>query len=126
MFTILIVEDNLRFSESLRKLLQERFPSSRLAKARNVQEALAAIDSLHPKVIFLDVRLPDGNGLDLVERLRAERIDAAIAVMTSHDLPEYREQALSRGADRFLVKGSASLSDIFSVVESAIASRGGD
>ena len=46
-----------------------------------------------------------------------------IAIFTSHDLPEYREEAQRSGADHFLAKGSASLSDIFSVVESALASH---
>ncbi|MBI4291566.1 MAG: response regulator transcription factor [Betaproteobacteria bacterium] len=121
--TILIVEDNFLFREALYDSLRAHFPFALLAKANGVQEALAAIEELRPGVIFLDVHLPDGNGLELTRRLRARGTDALVAVFTSHDLPEYREEALRSGADHFLVKGSASLSDIFSVVESALAAR---
>jgi DNA-binding NarL/FixJ family response regulator len=120
---ILIVEDNLQFRDDLHDFLKGRFPFAQVAKAASVREALDTIECLHPDVIFLDVRLPDGNGLELTRRLRAARLDASIAVFTSHDLPEYREEALRSGADAFLVKGSASVADILGVVESALASR---
>lgn len=123
MFTILIVEDNLVFREALHDSLRAHFPFLLLAKADGVREALATVDSTRPQVIFLDLRLPDGNGMEFTRRLRAAGNDALIAVFTSHDLPEYREESLRSGADQFLVKGSASLSDIFGVVESALDSR---
>lgn len=121
--TILIVEDNFLFREALYDSLRAHFPFALVAKADGVQEALAAIDRLRPEVIFLDIHLPDGNGLELTRRLRAAGTGALIAIFTSHDLPEYREEAFCSGADHFLAKGSASLSDIFSVVESALASH---
>ena len=123
MFTILIVEDNDLLREVLHDTLRSHFQFPVLAEASSVAKALATIDSVRPDVIFLDIGLPDGNGLELTRRLRAEGIDTSIAVLTSHDLPEYRDEAIRSGADHFLVKGSASLSDIFGVVESAIASR---
>ena len=123
MFTILIVEDNQVFRAALHDSLRAHFPFPLLAKANGVQEALATVDSKRPDVIFLDISLPDGNGLELTRRLRAAGNDALIAVFTSHDLPEYRDEALRSGADQLLVKGSANLSEIFSVVESALVSR---
>ncbi len=123
MFTILIVEDNAQLREVLHETLCERFPFPVLAESKDVEDALTTIDAVLPDVIFVDINLPDGNGFDLIRQLRAERNDAFIAVLTGHDSPQYKEAAIRSGADHYLVKGSASLDDIFSVVESAIASR---
>lgn len=123
MFGILIVEDNPLLRENLYDSLRAHFPFAMLARANGVQDALATVDDMRPDVIFLDIRLPDGNGLELTRRLRAMGSDALIVIFTSHDLPEYREEAHRNGANHFLVKGFADLSDIFDVVESALAAR---
>ena len=125
MIKALIVEDNRYFSEALRAVLQAHFPFLVLMKAAGVQEALAKVDSVQPDLIFTDMRLPDGNGLDFTRSIRAAGNEAAIIVLTSHDLPEYREAAFGSGADHFLSKGSIDISDIFGVVESILASRFG-
>lgn len=123
MFKTLIVEDNRFLSEALRAALQAHFPFLVLAKAAGVEEALAKVDSMQPDLIFTDVRLPDGNGLDFTRSIRAAGIESVIVVLTSHDLPEYRKAALRSGANHFMSKASIKLSDIFGVVESILASR---
>lgn len=123
MFAALIVEDNPFFSEALHAALQSRFPFLVLAKAATVQEGLAQIDSMRPDLIFMDVVLPDGNGLALTRRIRAAGVNAVVVVMTSHDLPEYRDEAIRCGANHFFGKGSIDLSTIFGIVDSMLASR---
>jgi len=91
--------------------------------AAGVQEALAKVDSMQPDLIFADMRLPDGNGLDFTRSVRAARMESVIVVLTSHDLPEYRDAAIRSGADRFMSKGSINISEIFSVVESVLVTR---
>ena len=123
MFKALIVEDNRCFSEALRAALQAHFPFVMLEHAAGVQEALGKIDSMQPDLIFSDMRLPDGNGLGLTRAIRAAGIDSVIVVLTSHDLPEYRDAALSSGANHFMTKGSVSITDIFGSIGSILASR---
>ena len=122
-FKILIVEDNRSFRETLSTSLQAHFPNLTLMKAARVQEARAKVQSMQPDLIFVDMRLPDGNGLDFIRSVRAAGNKSVIIVLTSHDLPEYREAAFSGGADHFMVKGSVDINDIFAVVESILASR---
>ena len=123
MSKILIVEDNRRFSDALSAGLQEDFPDLTLIKASGIQEALAKVHSMQPDLIFVDMRLPDGNGLDFTRSIRAAGIKSVIIILTSHDLPEYREAALGGGADYFMAKGSVDVHKIFAVVESILASR---
>jgi DNA-binding NarL/FixJ family response regulator len=125
-FKILIVEDNRSFREALSTSLQAHFPNLTLMKATRIQEAREKVRSIQPDLIFLDMRLPDGNGLDFTRSIRAEGNKSAIIILTSHDLPEYREAAFSGGADHFMVKGSIDINAIFAVVESILASRFGE
>jgi len=121
-FTTLIVEDNPLFSAALHAALHSRFPSLTLATAASVKEALAQIDALRPDLIFMDVVLPDGNGLALVERIRADGNRSVVIVLPSHDVPEYRELAFRSGADHFIGKGSIDLGHLFGLVESIATS----
>jgi CheY-like chemotaxis protein len=122
-FTILIVEDNRFFRRALHEALKTRFPFSVLATAGDVEKARAKIETLRPDMIFLDIRLPDGNGLELTRELREAKDDTIICILTSHDMPEYRTEALRCGANHFFVKGLTDISEIFAVVEATLASR---
>jgi DNA-binding NarL/FixJ family response regulator len=122
-FKALIVEDNRSFSEALRAAVQTHFPFVVIEQASCVQEALRKIDSMQPDLIFSDIRLPDGNGLGLTRSIRAAGIESVIVILTSHELPEYRDAALSSGADYFMTKGSVSIIEFFDVVGSALACR---
>ena len=70
MFKTMLVEDNAIFRESLRDSLRLQFPSMEIAEAGNGQEALGKIDSLSPNLIFMDIRLPGQNGLELTEKIK--------------------------------------------------------
>jgi DNA-binding NarL/FixJ family response regulator len=122
-FLALIVEDNIAFCESLFAALQARFPFIGVAMAGGVHAAIAELDFAQPDLIFVDLHLGDGSGLDLIRRLRAAGIDSMIVVLTVHDVPEYRDEALRSGADRFMVKGSIDFGDIFDAVDSTLALR---
>jgi DNA-binding NarL/FixJ family response regulator len=123
MFTILIVEDDELLRKAFHDALRAHFRFPMLAEAKGVVEAVAMIDSVRPDVLFLDIRLADGDGLELSRRLRAAGFDSTIAFYTWEDAPEFRAAAIRSGANHFLVKGLSSLSDIFGVVESTLASR---
>jgi DNA-binding NarL/FixJ family response regulator len=124
-FKILIVEDNRSFREALGASLQAHFPNLNVTAVARVTEARAKVQSMQPDLMFVDMRLPDGNGLDFTSSMRAAGNKFVIIILTSHDLPEYREAASRSGADHFMTKGSVDLNHIFAVVESILASRSG-
>ena len=68
---------------------------------------LTEIDSFHPKIVFMDIRLPGENGLELTKKIKKNYPDVIIVVITSYDLPEYRQAARESMADYFLPKGSS-------------------
>jgi DNA-binding NarL/FixJ family response regulator len=103
---ILIVEDNAFFLQFLKETMQLRFPSIDILEAANGEEAMQKIKTLSPEAIFMDLRLPGENGLELTKKIKAQYPDIVVVIMTNYDLPEYREAAYQSRADHFLSKDS--------------------
>jgi len=119
----LIVEDSVFFRQLLKETLLSRFPSMDIAEAENGKDALQKVESLRPQLIFMDIKLPGENGLELTKKIKARYSDISIIILTSYDLPEYREAAREYRADHFLSKGGSTKEDILTLVQSIIAER---
>ncbi len=120
-FKILLVEDNVTFRRVLKRSLHHCFPCMIIAEAGDGEEALRRIDTLFPNLIFMDINLPGENGLELTRKIKATHPETPIIILTSYDLPEYRQAAYDYGADNFLVKGSFTLGELIAMVESLIS-----
>lgn len=102
---LLLVEDDAGDALLVQSLLAAAAPNvdvTRVATLREAEELLpAALDC-----VLLDLGLPDAMGFDGLERLRAAASGAAIVVLTGHDDEQRGMEALSRGAEDYLVKGT--------------------
>ena len=116
----LLVEDNETFRQSLKETLHSRFPLMDIIEAGDGVEALQKIKGSLPDLIFMDIKLPGENGLRLTRKIKIEYPDVVIVILTSYDLPEYREAAFQYHADYFITKASLS-TEIVEVVESALS-----
>ena len=121
MFQALIVEDNAPFRQSLREMLREQFPTMGVAEAENGEDALEKIETLSPHLVFMDIKLPGQSGLEVTREIKARYSGIRVIILTSYDLPEYREAAKNYGADYFLSKGSSSREEILALVDSILA-----
>ena len=86
-------------------------------EARDGREALNEVSVFDPDLIFMDIKLPGENGLELTRKIRASNSEVKIIILTSHDLPEYREAAREGGADYFLTKDASKANEIFNLVD---------
>jgi len=118
MLKVLIVEDNQIFREAFKTRLNDHFPSMVVKEASNGDEALQKVDEARPNLIFMDVRLPGANGLQLTQKIKKDFPGIHIAVLTDYDLPEYRQAAVEYGADRFFVKSSFKWDEVETLVKS--------
>ena len=118
MIKVLIVEDNHIFLGAFKKGLVDYFPSMAIEEAGNADEALQKIKGSPPHLIFMDIRLPGINGLQLTQKIKKEFPDINIAILTDYDLPEYRQAAVQYGADRFFVKNSLKWDELEALVQS--------
>ncbi len=89
----LLVDDANRFRQVLREVLQVSFPTIAIDQAANRGEALQKVDAFLPDLIFMDIRLPGENGLELTKRIKTTHPKIVILILTYYDTPEYREAA---------------------------------
>jgi DNA-binding NarL/FixJ family response regulator len=122
-YRVLVVEDSTIFRTLLKETLQSRFPSMEILEAVDGEEAMKEITARLPNLIFMDVKLPGENGLDLTAKIKAKYPDVTVIVLTSYDTPEYREAAVKAKANHFLAKGSSSREGILTLVESILGDR---
>jgi len=116
-FELLIVEDNARFRQMLRKIVQSRFPSFQISEAENAEAVLGLIRHRKPNAIFMDIRLPGQSGISLTGQIKRLYPSIVIIMLTHADTSEYREAALESGADYFLSKEKTTSEDILDLVQ---------
>ena len=122
MLRTLIVEDNALFRKALKEILRTRFPAMAIEEAIDGEEALRKMNAFDPDIVFMDIRLPGQNGLEVTRKIRATDWTGTIVVLTSYELPEYSNAAYSYGADYFLTKGGTTGDEIASLINSVEAS----
>jgi DNA-binding NarL/FixJ family response regulator len=120
MFKVLLVEDNLTYRGMLNQLLVERFPELQINEAGDGRQALLLSGSLDPDLVIMDIPLPERNGLDLTRLIKAEHPQTVVLVLSSYDLPEYRDTFERWGADYFVSKNVA-LESLFALVEGILS-----
>ena len=117
-FRILMVDDNSPFRQVLKESLQMSFPTVAIDEVADGREVLRKVDDFLPDLIFMVIGLPGENGLKLTKKIKAKHPSIIILILTSYDMPEYREAAFQYGADSFLCKTSSSLKELEEVVKS--------
>ena len=118
MLKVLLVEDNRIYREAFKDNLLQHFPAMSIVEAENADQALQKIKATPPDLIFMDIRLPGMNGLQLTQRVKKDFPKMPVVILTGYDLPEYREAAIQYGADGFLVKESLKWKDVEALVKS--------
>jgi DNA-binding response OmpR family regulator len=100
---VLVVEDNALITSATRILLEDA--GFRVSTAARVAEAHGICRADPPDAMLLDLRLPDGDGLSLLKRLRDDGARLpVIAALTGRDEPETRARCLRAGCVEVLVK----------------------
>ena len=125
MFSMLVVEDSTEFRGELTCLLSQHFPNIRVEEAEDGEVALEKVNLLVPDMVFMDIKLPGDNGITLTKHIKMAFDGVIIVILSSYDMPEYRQAAFRNGADCFITKGSAScMSDVLARVEGTLSSKG--
>jgi DNA-binding NarL/FixJ family response regulator len=123
MFTAMIVEDNIVYRQLIANTLRSQLPSIVVVEAGSAKEALHKVKTTSPDLIFMDIRLHGESGLELTKKIKSQHSKIIVVVLTSHDLPEYREAAKRNKANYFLWKGSTTTDEILNLIKSILAER---
>jgi DNA-binding NarL/FixJ family response regulator len=119
--TVLLVDDHELIREGLRRALEREPDVDVVAEAASVAEGIAMGRKTEPTVAIVDLRLPDGNGLDIVRALRAQSTEMGIVVLTMYAGDNQLFDALDAGASAFVPK-SAPAEEIVAAARHAASS----
>jgi len=101
--TLLIADDHPMVRAGLRSMLSD----SRIrivGEANNGREALEMAMKLKPKVVLMDIRMPDMDGIQALEAIKAEKLDTRVIMVTTYRSTAYLLRSLSAGAAGFVLK----------------------
>ena len=117
---VLVVDDHDVLASALAQALDAEPDILGIGVAGTLEQAFALIPTTTPDVLLLDHRLPDGDGVDAVGRLRALRPSMAIIVLTASAADHVMVAAIEAGVSGFLSK-TRSLAEVTAAVRAAAA-----
>jgi DNA-binding NarL/FixJ family response regulator len=101
---VVIVDDHELVRRGLREVLTDAGGIQVVGEASTAQEAIRRIRALRPDVALLDVRLPDGSGIDVCRQIRSADPTVRALMITSFDDPEAVYSAILAGAAGYVLK----------------------
>ena len=101
---IMLVDDHEVVRLGLRTLLERREGFTVVAEAASMAEAVAVANSAQPDVIVMDVRLPDGTGVEACREIRGERPETRVIMLTSYADDEAIYGSIMAGAAGYMLK----------------------
>lgn len=101
---VMLVDDHNIVRAGLRLLVNNQADMEVVAEAANRDDALKLAVTTRPDVVVLDLSLPGGASLPLIDQLRARGVSAHVLILTMHDDPAYVRAALAAGANGYVVK----------------------
>jgi DNA-binding NarL/FixJ family response regulator len=101
---VFLLDDHELVREGLRAVMEASGDISVVGEAGTVADALAQIPRVAPQVAVLDVRLPDGNGVEVCREIRSRHPDIQCVMLTSYSDDEALFDAIMAGASGYLLK----------------------
>jgi two-component system response regulator DevR len=101
---VLIVDDHEVVREGLRALLRRRSEMTIVGEADSVASAISEARKTEPDVVVMDVRLPDGSGVEACREIRAHRPDTKVLMLTSYADDDAVFSSIMAGATGYLLK----------------------
>jgi DNA-binding NarL/FixJ family response regulator len=89
-----------------------------IGEATGGDEAVDKAIEMQPDVVLLDIRMPDGDGLNALERIRNEAPDSRVVMLSTYDNPTYVARSVALGASDYVLKGS-SRADLIGAISAA-------
>lgn len=104
---VMIADDHILMREGIKQLLEFDGNIMVIAEAGNGSECLEKLKVFHPDVLLLDINMPEINGMEVLKKVKADKVDSKILMLTVHNV-EYLIRALDIGVDGYIMKDSES------------------
>jgi len=103
---VFIADDSAPIRERLITLLSGTGNVEIVGQARDVSETINSVRESRPDVVILDVQMPDGTGIDVLEAIGKERPAPKVIMLTNYPFAHYRRKCLETGASFFFDKST--------------------
>jgi len=103
-YNIILADDHGLIREGLKKILEGKADYKVIGEARDGLELLSLLKKLSPNLIILDISMPNLRGIEAIGEIKTIHPEAKIWVLTMHREQEYLFQAISAGANGYLLK----------------------
>ena len=118
--TLLIIDDEVEFSSTLCQRLQLRgFDASYVDGGK---KGLAALSEIEPEIVLLDLKMPDMNGLDVLEKIKQYDQSIEVILLTGHGSAGAGIEAMEKGAFDYIMK-PVDLKELLEKINTAVEKR---
>ena len=116
---IMVVDDSVYMRELIEDILLDK--GYEVMQAADGSEMLEKIEKFDPQIVFMDVVMPNQNGIEITNLLKEKHPDIKIVICSAHNNIAIQKKALENGADMFLPK-PFDANKIQTIVEGFLAS----
>lgn len=119
---LFIADDSPYIRERLISMLNSVTGLEIVGESENIQDTIKSIDALKPDAAILDIRMPGGSGIDVLEHFQNKTYPNLKIIFTNYPYPQYKKRCLNKGAHHFLSK-SEDFNKIIEILESVIGKK---
>jgi DNA-binding NarL/FixJ family response regulator len=101
---VLIADDHPLIIAGVRRTIEHLDDVEIVGEARSATELVALVERRCPQVVLMDLRMPGTSGVDCIERLRRDRPEVKVVVLSACDEPDMIDAAMRAGATAYLLK----------------------
>jgi DNA-binding NarL/FixJ family response regulator len=117
---ILIVDDNRRYRQQLRRMVERIYPQAVIYEAAGTDDALRLARQFKPPLAFIDMVLGDEDGIRCTRRLRAQAHDLRVILMSAYPDREFHRLGLEAGANAFVDKKDLDAASLYQIIMDTI------
>lgn len=121
---VLILDPSPIFRRTLKEVIQTSEPLVDVREAENADQAENILKNDPPDVVFFDIALPRGNGIEFIASIKGMLPESRVVVLTSHDSAEHEAASIEQGADYFLSKERSGGLRLIDVIRTTIRRKG--
>lgn len=122
--SILYIEDNLDDQLILKRILNKNINKSlKIDAVKTAKEGYEKILSKKYSIIFLDYRLPDQTGLELLEKIRNEELDTPVIFLTGMGNEKIAVEAMRRGVTDYIIKSEIRSEDFINTIKDLLKEK---
>ena len=115
-YRLILADDHSLVRSGLSRILNEEPNLEIVAEVGDGLELLSALNKVKPDLIILDVSMPNLRGIEAIPEIRRMRPEAKVLILTMHKEEEYLYQAISAGANGYLLKDDAE-KELFTAID---------